>query len=111
MAKTFELRIFDLLAEFFAHAFRIFAALEHARTVAPCALQAILNGLDDFRVRIECYFHAAIISYTVVSPGNAAGFRGRTHSTFPPSWGRRRGMVRTGRHEESFRAGNLHPAG
>ena len=63
VAEAFKLRILDLLTEFFAHAFRVLAALEHARTVAACAFQSVLNSLDDFRIRIECYFHVAIISY------------------------------------------------
>ena len=45
VAEAFKLRILDLLTEFFAHAFRVLAALEHARTVAACAFQSVLTVL------------------------------------------------------------------
>ena len=67
VAEAFKLRILNLLAEHFAHAFRVLAAFEHARTVTACAFQPVLDSLYDFRIRIECYFHAAIISYPIVS--------------------------------------------
>lgn len=63
MAESLKFRIFDLLAEFPAHAFCVFAALEHAWTVSSGAPQTVLYSLDGFCIWIEGYFHAAIIPH------------------------------------------------
>ena len=57
VAKSFKLRIFDLVAEFLAHTLVFRRPLSPARTETATELQALLDSVGDFLVRIHCYFH------------------------------------------------------
>ena len=74
MAITLEIWVCDLLPEFLANALILLGTLEAAGAIATGTLQAVLYGLDDFRIFVQsdCHsnlsFFLFIISY-VSRPG------------------------------------------
>ena len=57
MAEAFELRIFDLIPEFLAHAFILRQLLKPARAVATSALQTLSDIINNLFISILGYMH------------------------------------------------------
>lgn len=60
MAKTFKLRVGNLVAELFAHANVIFRFLKPARAVTVLSFKPIADSVNDFFIGIKNYFHKAL---------------------------------------------------
>ena len=57
MAKALKVRILDLVAELFAHAFIVLGVLAPAGTVSAGAFEPLLDYFDDLFIGIERDFH------------------------------------------------------
>ena len=67
MAVALKVGVFDLLAEFLAHALVFLCAGEPARAVAAGALETLLDAGDDFLVFVQPYLHSASSSFLSAS--------------------------------------------
>lgn len=52
VAKTFKIRILDLLAELFAHAFGVLALFAHTRAISAARRKSLFYGFYNFLVGI-----------------------------------------------------------
>lgn len=60
MAKSFKIRIFNLLSEFLTHTLVLRRMLSAAGAVAARALETFFDYIDYLLVGIECDFHGGI---------------------------------------------------